>query len=230
MADASLFAILSLGFGLGLLHALDADHVVAVSTLASLRPGLRACLRFALRWSLGHGATLLMLGGVSVGLGLVIPDGFAAAAEVGVGAVLIALGAFVLRDLVRRGAHVHFHEHDHLPAHAHWHTHGRGEAHTVAHRHRHGAVLVGALHGAAGSAPLLALVPAISQGSPGAALVYLGAFSLGVLGSMLVFGGILGSVFVRLVRSARVWPLRLVTGGSACGSIALGTWLLATSL
>lgn len=229
--DAGLLGLLGLGFGLGLVHALDADHVMAVSALASTRPGVRECLRFALRWALGHGGTLLLVGGTAFALGLAIPEALARDAELAVGIVMIGLGAWVLRDALRRRAHLHFHHHDGVPVHAHWHTHAPRGAHASdAHRHGHAAVLVGALHGTAGSAPMLALLPAVAEGSAGLGLAYLVAFSAGVLVAMLVFGGLFGALLRRVVRSARLWPFRLVRAGTAFGCMAVGVYLLGSAL
>jgi nickel/cobalt exporter len=230
--DGGLAALLLLGFGLGLVHALDADHVMAVSALASLRPGLRTSLSFAARWALGHGGFLLAVGAVAFALGVAVPPAFSRTAETAVGILMVGLGSLVLFDLRRRRAHLHYHQHDGLPPHAHWHTHGEGAVSAHAgdpHRHRHGAVLVGALHGAAGSAPLLALVPAVAQGSAAVGLAYLLCFGVGVFASMLVFGGLFGALVERALRSGRVWPLRAVQSGSAVGAIAVGALLIRSS-
>ena len=51
--------LLAMGFGLGLLHALDPDHVLAVANLNDARAGRRGSLAFSARWALGHGAALM---------------------------------------------------------------------------------------------------------------------------------------------------------------------------
>jgi nickel/cobalt exporter len=225
--DPGLLGLLGLGFGLGLVHALDADHVMAVSALATSRPRLGECLRFALRWALGHGGTLLLVGGAAFALGLAIPASFARGAELAVGLVMIGLGAWVLRDVLRQCAHLHVHRHDGVPDHAHWHTHAPHGSHAAdAHRHGHGAVLVGALHGTAGSAPLLALLPAVAEGSAALGLAYLVAFSAGVLVAMLAFGGLFGALLQRAVSSQRLWPFRLLRGGTAFACLAVGAYLV----
>lgn len=220
MDTNDLYGILGLAFGLGLLHALDADHIVAVSGLASARATFRDTLRFCLRWSLGHGLTLLLIGAAVLLLGMAIPQHLSHVAEQLVGIVLILIGAFVLWDLLHRKAHVHFHVHDGLARHAHWHRH---TDHATAHRHTHGALMVGMLHGAAGSAPLLALLPLAAQARPWFGIAYLLLFGLGVLLSMLAFGGLLGSLFRGLTRrSERL--LRAVRAAVALSSVGLGAW------
>ncbi|HKK13287.1 MAG TPA: sulfite exporter TauE/SafE family protein [Gammaproteobacteria bacterium] len=218
--------VLSLAFGLGLLHALDADHIMAVTGLASTRPGWRTSLAFCGRWAVGHGLSLVTIGAGVLLLGMAIPVRLSATAEHLVGVVLVAIGAWVLWDLVRKRAHLHFHRHDGMPGHAHWHQHhGRAGHDERAHRHGHRAVLVGLLHGTAGSAPLLALIPLAKMGSPWVGLAYLLVFSLGVLSSMLVFGGLLGGVYGWLNR----WGergVRAVRGLVGMSSIAFGGYLL----
>lgn len=213
-------AILSPAFWLGLLHALDADHVMAVSGLSSMRAAFRDTLRFCGRWALGHGLSLMLIGTAVLGLGMAMPDGLSQVAEQLVGVVLIGIGAYVIQDLVR--GRFHFHQHDGLSQHAHWHTHSARQA---SHRHSHGAVMVGMLHGTAGCAPLLALLPVSAAGSLWLGLAYLLSFSLGVLLAMLAFGGILGSLF----RGFGQWASAAVTalrGTVALGSIGLGGYLL----
>lgn len=212
--------ILTLAFGLGLLHALDADHILAVSTLASgRRAEARRARRLCVRWALGHGAILMLLGTLAWSIGARLPDSISHYAESVVGLLLIGMGLWVLRDLRRRALRLDAHHHAGLPRHAHWHSEP-GD-----HQGEHGATLVGALHGLAGSAPLLALIPLATQKSLLTGLLYLGLFSLGALLAMLLFGGLLGLVFARLAR----WGergLTLLRGAIATGSVGLGLVLL----
>ena len=228
MDNSSSLTILSLAFGLGLLHALDADHIMAVSGLAARRPSLRNSLRFCLRWAIGHGLTLLLIGGSVFLLGMAIPSRFSAIAEGLVGVMLIAIGLWILWELFRSRAHLHFHDHDDLPRHAHWHAHhGHPSQHDAdAHQHPHGALLVGVLHGTAGSAPLLALIPLASLGhSPWLGMAYLALFSLGVLLAMIFFGGLLGGTFAWINRWGTP-ALRLTRTVVAISAIGFGLHLL----
>ncbi len=164
--DSNLPAVLTLAFGLGMLHALDADHIMAVSTLASTRSGRQRALAFCARWAIGHGLTLLTIGAAVLLLGMAIPARLSADAESLVGVVLVLIGAWVLWDLWRRRVHLHFHAHEGAITHAHWHLDQPGAARRGehGHAHGHGAVLVGVMHGTAGSAPLLALLPMAQHG------------------------------------------------------------------
>lgn len=222
MEPGGLYTMLSLAFGLGMLHALDADHIVAVSGLASSRATFRDTLRFCLRWSLGHGLTLLLIGMAVLVLGMAIPAALSRFAEEAVGFVLIAIGLYVLWDLLRHRAHIHFHAHNGFARHAHWHRHGDDR---VSHRHQHSAVMVGMLHGTAGSAPLLALLPLSAQSHPWYGVAYLLTFGVGVLLSMLLFGGVLGAVF-RGLAACGGWLIRALRIAVAFGSIGFGGYLV----
>jgi len=225
VGETSIFAILSLAFGLGLLHALDADHIAAISGLASHHNSTRLqALSFSLKWAIGHGLTLLLIGAMVVLLGMAIPEQLSGLAERVVGLVLIVIGVGVLIDIRREHIHLHFHRHASGPLHAHWHQHQAGSHDGDAHHHRHTPVLVGVLHGTAGSAPLLALLPITQQREPWLAMIYLLIFGLGVLLSMLLFGGVVELLFRHLkLRAERL--LLLLRGGIGIFSIGLGGWI-----
>lgn len=228
--DAGALSILSLGFGLGLVHALDADHVMAVSSLAARRPGLRGSLGVSLRWAAGHAAVLVLVCLCVHGAGLRVPEAGARAAEALAGAVLVALGIGLALDLRRRGGHLHFHRHDGTPPHAHWHVHDDDGERAPAHQHSHTPVWIGALHGLAGSAPLLALLPAAGAGSAVLGLAYAAVFSLGVASAMALCSGALGTVAGRLAQSGDPAPLRALRSLVALGSIAVGVAMWAPLL
>ncbi|VAW78936.1 hypothetical protein MNBD_GAMMA13-1916 [hydrothermal vent metagenome] len=217
----SLTGILGLAFGLGLVHALDADHVIAVTALAGQPDGkLQRPWRFCLNWALGHGGSLLLLGVLVLAVGMAIPERLSMLAEFLVGAVLILMGAAVLVQLRCKRLRLHFHRHPGLSRHAHWQQ--PASIHTA---HTHRATLVGALHGTAGSAPLLALIPVAQSASLWWGLAYLLVFSAGVLVSMLLCGGVLGLVFEHLSnRGQRVFDY--MHAGIGAGAIVAGAYLL----
>jgi hypothetical protein len=221
--DSPAFSWLVLAFGLGLLHAFDADHVMALSVFATGKRRARDGMRAGLRWSLGHGLVLGVTGVFLFGLGRALPTAFSVIAERAVGGTMVLLGIYVFFDLVRRRGHLHFHEHEGLPPHAHWHSHDKANAH----HHDHGPLMVGALHGLAGSAPILAVLPAAAR-SPGLGLAYLLIFSAGVGLAMAAVSGLLGHFAGRLSspahasRSRGITALRML---SATGSIGLGAWI-----
>jgi len=197
-------------------------------------------MRAGLRWSLGHGLVLISVGFGLLVLGRALPNGFIVAAERGVGAVMIALGIWAFFELMRQRGHLHFHEHDDLLPHAHWHSHAtggpdgtedpgavstRGRHRELAHRHEHGPLLVGGLHGLAGSAPILAVLPAAAR-SPMLAIGYLLLFALGVSLAMAIFSGALGHLVGRLQGRSSALGLTSLRAVSASGSILLGVWIL----
>lgn len=222
MPDGGLLGLLLLGFGLGLTHALDADHIMAVTSLASREPGWRRTLRFCGAWAIGHGLTLLTVGTVVLALGWHLHAALYGTAERLVGAVLIALGLWLWADLWRRRVRLRAHRHDgvthvHLVA-------GQGPDHH-SHWADHGPVFVGVLHGLAGAAPLMALLPSVQAGSAWIGLGYLVVFSVGVLVSMAGFGLAFGTLQDWVARrgTALMNGLRLVVGGLAIG--LGGMWL-----
>ncbi len=171
-------SILVVGLLLGMKHATEADHLAAVATLATREGSLGQTLRQGVAWGIGHTVTLMLFGGAVLGLGGAISTDLEQALETAVGAMLVVLGADVLRRLVRDRIHFHAHRHDARRAHFHAHSHrGDGPHRASAHRHAHPrrwpvrALAVGVMHGLAGSAALVVLtmqtMPSVGLGSIG---------------------------------------------------------------
>ena len=190
MFDLNLTIILSLAFGMGMLHALDADHIAMVTGLSGRHAGFHKSVVYCTRWAIGHALTLIVIGTLVFIIGLQLPEQLSLYAEFVIAVFLIGLGIVLLYRLHIQRIHIHFHEHDDLPKHAHWHSHESGRGH----QHQHRALLIGSLHGLAGSAPLLALIPLAVNQQPVIGMSYLLLFSLGVIVAMLVFGGLLSAV------------------------------------
>ena len=153
-----------IGFLVGIKHATEADHVAAVPTLVTRSRSLAHSLLHGVTWGIGHCVTLLLIGGFVLAMGTSIPQRLALALELLVGVMLIALGADVLRQLIRRRIHVHIHTHESGVRHVHAHSHAHPQAgHDWLHDHPHAgsplwrALAVGMTHGLAGSAALLVL-------------------------------------------------------------------------
>src|SRR4051794_8362096 len=91
-----MFAVLGLGFLLGMQHALEADHIAAVSSIAARRSDVRDIVKHGLTWGLGHTLTLFAFAGAAILLGHAIPDTLARPIETAVGLMLVGLGAHVL--------------------------------------------------------------------------------------------------------------------------------------
>jgi high-affinity nickel permease len=183
-----MLGLLSLGFLIGMRHALEADHVAAVSSLATRSRSPADCVRQGVFWGLGHTFTLFLFGSMVLLLDGVLPEGLVSGLELTVGLMLVALGADVLRRIARERVHFHVHDHEEGVRHFHGHSH-RGEPAHSAHRHSHGrdlpwrALAVGLMHGMAGSAALIVLAlsaaPSLSAG-----LLYILFFGFGSIAGM----------------------------------------------
>lgn len=210
----SLLAILGLGFFLGMRHATDPDHVIAVSTIVSRHRSAGGAALIGAVWGVGHTLTILVVGGGIILLGWVIPPRVGLSLELSVGVMLIVLGAITLAGVIRRAREGALpDEHGHARPHSHAHPHG-DYVHTHPHSHqpeihphppdqtplarldrRLGGLalyelirplVVGVVHGLAGSAAVALLVLA-AIGDAGWAVLYLLLFGLGtVVGMMLV--------------------------------------------
>jgi ABC-type nickel/cobalt efflux system permease component RcnA len=163
-----MFGIPGLGFLLGMQHALEADHIAAVSSIAARRSHVGDVVKHGLTWGLGHTLTLFAFAGAAILLGRAIPETIARPMETAVGVMLIGLGAHVLWRLWRDRVHFHKHGHGDGTVHFHAHSHARETAPHVrtAHAHEHGfrwrTLLVGLMHGMAGSATLLVLADTVA--------------------------------------------------------------------
>lgn len=189
----SVTSILLVGLLLGMRHALDADHLAAVATLVSRSQSYGQTLLQGILWGTGHTLTLLTFGGAVLVLGLALPETAAHALELGVGVMLVLLGADVLYRLRRDRIHFHVHRHAGVEPHFHAHSH-RGA--TLAHdedRHQHShqqshslpvrALVVGMVHGMAGSAALILLTLETLR-TPALGLAYIALFGLGSIVGM----------------------------------------------
>jgi len=232
MESTNLIVILSLAFSLGMLHALDADHIMTVSALMTNQSDRSKNLGFCLHWAAGHGTVLLFIGIALLIFGYHLPDAVGRHSELIVGGMLVVIGCYLLFNLISRKAHIHIHRHDGMSAYTHWHVHKKAGLQTnikPSHNHEHAAVIVGILHGLAGSAPLLALIPVSMMQSPVNGFLYLLIFSLGVIFSMLIFSGLFGQVMKLTQRQGKqaTQYLRLFT---AAGSIIIGATIIRSVL
>ena len=221
-----MFGILGLGFLLGMQHALEADHIAAVSSIAARRTRVSDIVKHGLTWGFGHTLTLFIFAGAAILLGRAIPDTVAKPIEAAVGIMLIGLGAHVLWRLWRDRVHFHRHGHGDGTVHIHAHSHaGETVAHARApHAHAHGfrwrTLLVGLMHGMAGSGALLVL--AVSQASsPAVALGYVALFGIG---SMVGMGALSTVIAVPLAVSAHwlTWANSGLQGAVGVITIAIG--------
>jgi ABC-type nickel/cobalt efflux system permease component RcnA len=197
--DSMVATALAGGFVLGLQHALDPDHLVAVSTIVSDHKSLRRSSLIGTFWGLGHSLSLLGVGLVIILLRVSIPGHVLPWMEAPVAVMLIILGINATRRALReRGVQIHTHVHRHgRQPHEHVHVH-LGDEHN--HMHRifklgRRPFAVGLVHGFAGSAALTLLVltkiPSIALG-----LVWLAIFGLGSIGGMLIMSAVISLPFI----------------------------------
>jgi high-affinity nickel permease len=239
-----LFSVVVLGFFLGMRHATDADHVIAVGTIVSREASVGSAARIGLFWGLGHSMTILVVGGAIVAFGLVVPARLELGMELSVGVMLIVLGVLTvagrLRD--RGGADAHGAHHSHPHAHGDYvHVHPHGHA-AGAHGHREDATplarldrrfrrgrvyeslrpfVVGVVHGLAGSAAVALLVAAAIPSLPWA-FAYLVVFGLGTVAGMMLVTAATALPFVYAPRAAALQR----SLGIAAGTVSLGFGLV----
>ena len=195
MLSLSTISILALGFVQGLKHAVEADHLAAVAAIVSERKSIWSSSLVGGLWGVGHTSSLLVAGGAVLLFDFEIGEQTAGALEFSVGLMLVALGANALRKLAR-GGRLHLHAHRHGGrAHVHPHVHD-GRPETDPHTH-HGLrlgtrpLLVGMVHGLAGSAALMLLILSTIP-SPLVGLAYIAVFGVGSIGGMMIMSALVG--------------------------------------
>jgi ABC-type nickel/cobalt efflux system permease component RcnA len=230
--SAGALALLGLGLVFGLKHATEVDHVVAVSTIVSEH---RSVFRSALvggLWGVGHTTALLVVGFVVLVFRAAIPAPIANWLEFGVALMIIGLGLLAMTRVLRRRSDVHLHKHSHdgqSHVHIHFHEaatrHGEGQPST--HTHAVSAigikpVLVGTMHGLAGSGALTLLVLTQIK-SAWLGLLYLAIFGVGSIVGMLLMSGLIGLPFALTSRNLSGLHHRLQAAAAGL-SIAFGLW------
>ncbi len=234
LTSAGGFALLGLGFVFGLKHATEVDHVVAVSTVVSEGRNLWRSALVGGLWGAGHTASLVVVGLFVLVFRVAVPLPVANWLEFGVALMIIVLGVLTMMRVMRRRADIHLHRHSHdgqSHVHIHFHEHGTHHSNVTAppatHSHAIAQVgfkplLVGAIHGLAGSAALTLLVltqiPSVLLG-----LLYLGVFGLGSTIGMMVMSGLIGLPFALSARRLTDMNYGLQTVAGAL-SIGFGLW------
>jgi high-affinity nickel-transport protein len=223
-----------LGFVLGLQHATDADHLVAVATIVSRERRFADGALVGALWGLGHMATLTLAGVVVFSLNLRVAPIVGTGLELAVAAMLVLLGILRLRDALRAPIA----DHDHGGAGA-LHSHGHGHPHVHPSRRLLAAfgggraalaaraVSVGAVHGMAGSAAVSLLVLATLH-TTASAVAYLVVFGVGTIAGMTALTAAMAypvSLALRLERARSVLAV-----GAGLGSIAFGLVYAAYSI
>jgi len=217
----TVLVILTLGFFLGMRHATDADHVVAVTTIVSRERSARSALAIGGLWGLGHSVTILGVGGGIVVLGLIIPPRLGLGMEMSVATMLVVLGVMNVTGAIRR---IEQAAHSMSSAGG-----GPASASAVAVMVRHDVsrvlrpIVVGVVHGLAGSAAVALLVLTTIR-EQARALIYLGIFGAGtVIGMMLITAAIVVPLAGLTRRFGSVE--RVISCATGLVSIAFGLFL-----
>ena len=192
--EISTFSILLFGFVLGLRHATEADHLAAVSAIVSEKKNLFTSAIVGGLWGVGHTISLFVVGVLVIFLKLQISETVEAKLEAMVGGMLIILGINALRKMLQRDKiHAHTHTHEGHP-HIHFHTHDQDVAEKSHHRLSPRSVVVGMVHGLAGSAALMFLVVSTIPSSA-VAVMYILIFGIGSIGGMMAMSFLIGLPF-----------------------------------
>ncbi len=237
----NLVSVLFLGFFLGMRHATDADHVVAIATIVSRERSVVASALIGAAWGIGHTITVMAVGAAIIVFGVVIPPQLGLSMELAVGIMLVLLGVLTLTGMGRavgaarvppghaldlhdhlhaHGDYVHQHPHGHLPG-----AHGHAAEYTpLARLDRSGLgriayykwlrpFAVGLVHGLAGSAAVALMVLSIIR-EPIAALGYLLLFGIGTVAGMMLITLMLAVPFtLTAVNLPKFnWRLRVASG------------------
>jgi len=182
--EISFLSILALGFVLGIKHAIEPDHVIAVSTIASQSKKLLRSSLAGVFWGIGHTATLFLVGIILIFMKGEIPEKWAMSLEFLVGIMLVYLGIATILSLKKIRMHQHTHD---------------GKIHKHNHQHKNvsylKSMLIGFIHGLAGSGAMVLLTMS-TVNSPWEAAVYIFIFGAGTVLGMLLFTTVIGIPFV----------------------------------
>lgn len=221
-----LLSTLGLGFLIGMQHATEADHFAAVCSVASRKSGIRTISRHGMFWGIGHTLTLLTVAGTCLVLQTTVPPTLADQLEFVVGLMLVGLSVHLFYRLWRDKVHIHIHSHGGSPAHIHAHSHRsetvtRGEStheHTHADRLPWRTLVIGLVHGMAGSAALVVLT-ASTLSSPWWGLAYIFAFGIGTTAGMALLSTVIAAPITLTARSLTFAnrALQVAIGLFTCG-------------
>jgi high-affinity nickel-transport protein len=183
----TLLPLLALGFLLGMRHATDPDHVVAVTTILAREKRISMAAAIGGLWGLGHTLTILLVGGGIVVFGIVIPPRLGLTMEFSVAVMLVLLGAVNLAGIFKQvGAIAHEHRDDRAsPKYAIENAAKNPTKNSSRYAHAARPVAIGVVHGLAGSAAIALVVLAAVHSAAGA-IAYLAIFCVGTIAGMML--------------------------------------------
>jgi ABC-type nickel/cobalt efflux system permease component RcnA len=225
----NILAVLSIGLVFGLKHATEVDHVVAITTIVSRHKSVFRSAVVGALWGAGHTASLLFVSVIVLSLRMGIPEKVSGWLEFGVALMIIGLGISALWRALRKNGEVHVHQHSHdglSHTHVHFHENENKQADSP---HSHAVsvigwkpVLIGMMHGLAGSGALTLLVlTQISSSLLG--FLYVGTFGFGSIVGMLLMSGLIGLPFAFASRELTHVHQTLQTLAGVV-SICFGIW------
>ncbi|MFV9510541.1 sulfite exporter TauE/SafE family protein [Tepidibacillus sp. LV47] len=194
--EVGFLEVLMIGFVLGMKHAIEPDHIIAVSTIASQSKSLWRSTLAGVFWGIGHTATIFIVGISFIWIKGEIPETWAMSLEFLVGIMLVVLGVSTILTYKKNKIHVHQHEHDgvihsHFHHRHHAHDHPKDEKKTSYLK----SLMIGFIHGLAGSAAMIILTMSTVH-SPLEGAIYILVFGIGTTLSMLTFTTLIGIPFV----------------------------------
>ncbi|MBU8880696.1 sulfite exporter TauE/SafE family protein [Bacillus sp. FJAT-29790] len=198
--EFTLFSVLALGFILGIKHAIEPDHVIAVSTIASESKKLWQASLAGVFWGIGHTATLFIIGLILIIFKNDISDKWSLSLEFLVGIMLVYLGLASILSIKKRKKHIHQHS-------------DNQESTSFSKKRSYfRSLIIGLIHGLAGSGAMVLLtmstVHTVWQGA-----LFIIVFGVGTIAGMLMFTTVIGIPFV--ISKKRVetrYTLILTTG------------------
>lgn len=222
-----LIGILSISFILGVRHATDTDHIVAVSTIVSRqKKGISGAALIGVFWSLGHSLTVTLVGLPIIAYSLIIPKQAGIFLELAVGLMLVTLGIQNFTNPIKLHKHAHTHSGD--TKHLHTHTHLPGLPKRNFHHLELSQIIrpifVGLVHGLAGSAAIALLILSNIHDRR-LAVFYLLTFHSGVLLGMLAVTLLIG-IFIKFIKDRSETASRYLVSTSGILSIILGLYLV----
>lgn len=218
-----MLALTLLGLFLGMRHATDPDHVIAVGTIVARQPTIRSALLIGSLWGVGHSLTIVAVGGAMILFSVAIPPRLGLTMEMAVALMLILLGIWSLAGFAEQmrqfhlpqrngvaGLHLDFQRRPDTRAPTGWlcrQITGLGACQVLR------PLIVGLVHGLAGSAAVALLVLALIR-SPWWCMAYLGLFGIGTIAGMILITAAMGAMFTYTSRrfSRLERHLRLASG------------------
>ncbi len=226
-----MLSLLFIGFLIGMRHALDADHVAAVASLATNTHSLKSTIRQGAIWGLGHTITLFLFGSIVILTDIIIPENMALGLEFAVGIMLLFLGIDVIRKMIHNKVHFHTHQHDNKKQHFHAHKHINEVTHNPEnHQHSHiskfphKALFIGLMHGMAGSAALI-LLTLKTVPSPATGMIYILLFGIGSILGMAALSVVI-AIPLKYAAKGLTWINNSLQGIIGIATIALGLTLI----